>query len=164
MWAVIKKAVNSNLAVPLNELINAVGSTVNTINSTVNTIRNTTNTTNTTANTINSTVNSINSVAGRSPIRSIQRGVMAFGSTHTSTGRNRTITISAVNMSRSVLIICSPSSLMSGTYPTFAQGGPLFAENSVALTATTTITQQPSSSTGNSHNHPGFAWQVVEYN
>ena len=161
MWGVIRKALNSNLAAPLNEQI---GTGFNTVNSTVNTIRNTTNTINSTVNTINSTANAINSVAGRSSIRSIQRGTLAFGSTHTSVGRNRTVTISAVNMSRSVLIITSPASLMSGTYPTFAQGGPLFAENAVALTATNTITQFPSSSTGNSHNHPGFAWQVIEYN
>jgi len=148
MWGIIKKAVNSNLATPLNEQMNAklaeITTKINTIESRVNTI--------------NSTTSTINTNTARGAIKSIQRGTADYD--NFGSWSSRTISISSVNASKSMLVITSPHFTTTHAAP----AGFGASTNTVTLSSGTTITQMPVFIFNGSTRHfPAFAWQVIEY-
>jgi len=118
MWGVIRRAINNNLAEPLNALINRlVGGTTDAANSNGNlmqrlrSIINTLDTANsralTAVNNTNILTSQVSTNGARVNVR-VQRGIAHAPLT---TGGTRTVTIASVNMSRSFVSVSHPAIL-----------------------------------------------------
>lgn len=114
-WGEVKKALNTNIAKPLDTLITEAK---NTLNTNINTVKSNVSTVNSNVNTIKTDVSSVLSKvnAMQSGIKKVQSGSMS-----TKNGRSVTVTIQSVNTSKSFVIVHGTgipnSSEYSNSYP-----------------------------------------------
>lgn len=140
----------------VNTTVGTVNTNVNTANTNINSIKTTVGTVNTNVSSILTAVNSIKTAGTVPAVKSVQRGNVAYASEN-GTGGAKTVTISSVNMSKSILLIIhfkSPQYMVNNSYH--------------YLSSATAITYYPYYSNyvtnvGYVYNYGGFSWQVIEF-
>lgn len=143
----------------VNTNVNTANTNINTANTNINSIKTTVGTVNTNVSSILTAVNSIKTAGTVPAIKSVQRGNVAYVSENFgySSPTSKTITISSVNLSKSILLIIH-----------FKSSQYLYTNSYHYLSSATAITYWPWYShwvdgIGTVADYGGFSWQVVEF-